>query len=178
MSTTRTWTEQELMALPRDGQKRELVDGEIRVSPAGFRHGQVIIRLGARLVAHVDRFALGYLADSSTGVWMPSGNLRVPDLTFVVRDRLSEGPPEGFLRVVPDLLVEVLSPGDTERYVLDKVGEYLAAGVRLVWVIDPATRSASVHRSVTGVRALGASDDLDGEDVVPGFRCRLGDVLA
>ena len=177
MSTMRTMTEAELMALPRDGFKRELVDGEIVVSPAGPRHGYVIIRLGARLWTHVESHDLGYVLDSSTGCWMPSGNLRVPDLTFVAKDRLPDGPGDAFLRVVPDLLAEVLSPGDSPRRILDKVGEYLAAGVRLVWVIDPRTRRATAHRSLTEVHDLGEDDALDGEDVVPGFRCRLGDVV-
>jgi Uma2 family endonuclease len=108
---------------------------------------------------------------------MPSGNLRVPDITFVSRERLPDGIPEGFLRAIPELVVEVLSPGDSERRILDKVGEYLSAGVRLVWVIDPRSRSASAYRSLTDVRALQQEGVLDGEEVVPGFRCRLGDVL-
>ena len=79
MSTTRTWTDEELMALPEDGFKRELVDGEIQVSPAGAPHGRIIIALGARLHAFVEAHALGYVFDSSTGCWMPSGNLpRLP----------------------------------------------------------------------------------------------------
>jgi len=183
MSTTRTWTDAELMNLPEDGFKRELVDGEIVMSPAGAPHGRVIIELAALLAPHIRRAALGYLFDSSTGCRMPSGNLRVPDLCFVSHARLPGGVPAGFLRVVPDLVVEVLSPGDSERRILDKVGEYLAAGVRLAWVINPATRSAACHRSLTDVRSVDADAQndadrmLDGGDVVPGFRCRLADVL-
>jgi len=78
----------------------------------------------------------------------------------------------------PDLAIEVLSPEDRPRHVLDKVGEYLQAGVRLVWVIDPRRGRAAIYRSLTDVREVGASDALDGEDVVPGFRCVLGDILA
>jgi len=176
-TTTRTMSEAELMALPRDGFKREWVDGEIRVRPAGGPHGWVILQISALLVAHVNAHALGYAFDSSTGCWMPSGNLRVPDLTFVSRERLPEGIGEGFIRVVPDLAVEVLSPGDSQRGILDKVGEYLAAGVRLIWVFDPRARRAVAHRSLTDVRELGEDDFLEGLDVLPGFRCRLGDIL-
>ena len=177
MSTTRTLTEAEIMAWPRDGQKRELVDGEIRVSPAGYDHGRVIIRLAARLATHVETSGLGEVVDSSTGCWMPSGNLRVPDLTFVAAHRVPPPPATGFLRVIPDLVVEVLSPGDSLRGIFDKIGEYLGSGVRMAWVIDPRRRSATVFRSLTDVRRLEEDDALDGEDVVPGFRCRLGDVL-
>jgi Uma2 family endonuclease len=178
MSTTRTWTEEELMALPEDGQKRELVDGEIRVSPAGAPHGRVIVALSARLYTHVEAHGLGHVFDSSTGVWMPSGNLRVPDITFVSTARLPGGVPGGFLRVVPDLAVEVVSPGDSPRGIEDKVGEYLESGVPLAWVIDPERREAAVHRSLTDVWSVGLEDVLDGGDVVPGFCCRLGDVLS
>lgn len=177
MSTTRTWTEAELLALPKDGMKRELVDGEIRVSPAGLPHGIVCVRLASRVLAHVETRSLGHVADSSTGCWMPSGNLRVPDLTFLSRERAPSPLPDGFLRVVPDLVAEVLSPEDSRRAILDKVGEYLEAGVRLVWVIDPKARTAVAWRSLTDARTIRENDDLDGGDVIPGFRCLLRDVL-
>jgi Uma2 family endonuclease len=85
--------------------------------------------------------------------------------------------PAGFSPVPPDLAAEVLSPDDRPRYVLDKIGEYLGAGVRLVWVVDPDSRVATVYRSLTDVGRLEAQDSLDGEDVVPGFRCALADIL-
>jgi Uma2 family endonuclease len=96
----------------------------------------------------------------------------------VARGRFAdEQVPEGFADLAPDLAVEVLSPSDQSRDILDKVGEYLQAGVRLVWVIDPKLRTAAVHKSLTDVRRLGPEDSLDGEDVLPGFRCRLADVI-
>ena len=107
---------------------------------------------------------------------LPGGNIRLPDVSFVAKGRLARDL-DGFGDVAPDLAVEVLSPNDSSRQVLDKVGEYLQAGVRLVWVIDPKHRTAAVHRSLTDVRKLGPDDSLDGEDVVPGFRCRLADVI-
>jgi len=85
--------------------------------------------------------------------------------------------PEGFAELAPDLAVEILSPEDRPREVLDKVGEYLQAGVRLVWVIDPGKGEASVYRSLTDVRVVGSGAALDGEDVLPGFRCPLGEIL-
>jgi Uma2 family endonuclease len=96
----------------------------------------------------------------------------------VARARFTNGVvPEGFIPFAPELAVEVLSPEDRSRPLLDKIGEYLDAGVRLVWLIDPRERQASVHRSLTDVRTLSDSDELSGEDVVPGFRCRLGEIL-
>ena len=178
MSTTRAMTEADLMALPDDGCKRELVDGEITVtSPAGPPHGRTNTRLSARLQMWAERHELGDVYCSSTGFWMSSGNLRVPDVSFIARARLPLPGQRGFSPVPPDLAVEVLSPGDSGRYLLDKVGEYLASGVRLVWIIDPEDRRAVVYRSLTDVRTLAEDDELDGEDVVPGFRCRLAEIL-
>jgi Uma2 family endonuclease len=178
-TTTRSAaTEEDLLRAPRDGRKYELVDGRLRVSPAGGRHGRVCIRLGARLHAFVEERGLGYVFDSSTGFRLPGGNVRVPDASVVARGRFpGEQVPEGFADLAPDLAVEVLSPEDRSRDVLDKVGEYLQAGVRVVWVIDPRQRTAIVYRSLTDVRTLGPNDALDGEDVVPGFRCRLAEVI-
>jgi Uma2 family endonuclease len=79
--------------------------------------------------------------------------------------------------LAPDLAVEVLSPNDRPEDVLEKVGERLGVGTRLVWVIDPETRTAVVYRSLTDVRVIGEADALDGEDVVPGFSCPLRTVL-
>jgi Uma2 family endonuclease len=179
MATTTRATEADLLQTPRDGRKYELVDGEIRVSPAGSRHGAVSLKVAARMLAFVSAQKLGHVFDSSTGFRLPGGNVRSPDASFVARDRFEgDQPPEGFSPVPPDLAVEVLSPDDRPRAILDKVGEYLERGVRLVWVIDPGSRTATVYRSLSDVSRLGPDDDLDGRDVLPGFRCRLGDILA
>lgn len=172
-------TDAELLRMPRDGRKYELVDGEIRVSPAGFRHGAVSVALTLKLGAFVIERRLGRVLDSSTGYRMPAGNVRCPDVSFVSASRLPAGElPSGFAEFLPDLAVEVLSPGDGQREVLDKVGEYLGGGVRLVWVIDPETATAAVFRSLTDVRRVERDGRLDGGDVVPGFTCALGELLA
>jgi Uma2 family endonuclease len=177
-TTARTATETDLLRTPRDGRKYELVDGEIRVSPAGSRHGAVCLRIAARLLAFVEDGRLGHVFEGSTGFRLPGGNVRSPDASFVARGRFEgDTPPETFSPVPPDLAVEVLSPDDRPRQILDKVGEYLECGVRLVWVIDPKARTATVYASLSDVRHLGPDDELDGQDVLPGFRCRLEDVL-
>lgn len=171
-------TEEDLLRAPEDGYKRELVDGAIQVSPAGARHGAIAVRVVARLLAHVERERLGHVFDSSTGFRLPGGNVRCPDASVVCRGRFDgEALPLGFSPVPPDLAVEVLSPEDRPRDVLDKVGEYLGAGVRRVWVIDPDRRSATVYRSLADVTAVGPDGALDGEDVLPGFRCALAELL-
>ena len=171
-------TEEDLLRTPEDGWKHELVDGQIRKSPGGWRHGRVCVKLSSLLEAFAAERQLGYVVDSSTGFRLPGGNVRLPDVAYVAKGHLAgEQEPEGFSDVPPDLAVEVLSPGDRSRDVLDKVGEYLQAGVPLIWVIDPKRRTAAVYRSMTDVRRLGPDDVLDGEGVLPGFHCRLADVI-
>jgi Uma2 family endonuclease len=172
-------TEADLMAMPSDGHKYELVHGEIRrLSPAGARHGEISAEICARLREFVKPRGLGRLFDSSTGFRLPNGNVRSPDVSFVAKGRFeNDESPVGYSPVVPDLAVEVRSPNDTAQEVLDKVGDYLDAGVRLVWVIDPQERRANRYRSLTDVRTASVDDELDGEDVLPGFSCRLGEIF-
>jgi len=171
-------TEDDLRATPQDGQKYELVDGEIRVSPTGGRHGKVSVNLVVALANFARERGLGEVLESSTGFRLPGGNVRSPDVSFIAADRLVNHPlTDDFSELPPDLAVEVLSPSERPRHVLDKIGEYLEAGVRLVWVIDPRKAKAIVYRSLSDVTELQASDELDGEDVLPGFRCRLSEIL-
>lgn len=126
-TTTQHVTDEDLLRMPRDGQKYERVDGQIRVSPAGFRHGAVIARLTIRLGAFVAEHRLGHVVDSSTGFRWPGrhadrpDNVRSPDISFVAAGRLpDEREPDGFAALAPDLAVEVLSPGDRRGDVLEK----------------------------------------------------------
>ena len=184
-TTTRHVTDEDLLRTPRDGRKYERVDGEMRVSPAGGRHGEVIVALTVRSGAFVMGQRLGHVFESSTGFRWPGrstdrpDNVRSPDLSFVASGRFPDGrAPAGFIPFAPDLAVEVLSPADRRNDVLEKVGEYLDAGSRMVWVIDPEQRTAVAYRSLMDVRVIGEAEALDGGDVVPGFTCPLKDVLS
>jgi Uma2 family endonuclease len=178
-ASVRAATERELRLTPEDGRKRELVDGRIVVSPAGARHGQVAVRLVVRLARHVEAQGLGHVFDSSTAFRLPGGNVRVPDVSFVARGRFADGAvPEDFGDLTPDLVVEILSPHEETRPLLDKIGEYLQSGARLVWVIDPKRGRAAVYRSPTDVQDVAPDGVLEGEDVVPGFRCSVREILA
>jgi Uma2 family endonuclease len=146
MAASHTASEADLLRMPDDGWKYELVDGEIRrLSPAGGPHGRIAAELVFRLMAHVKSQSrkVGHVFDSSTGFRLTAGNVRAPDVSFVSADRLPQVP-KGYVPMAPDLAVEILSPDDPPRYVLEKVGEYLQAGVRLVWVIDPEGQKAAV----------------------------------
>lgn len=176
MAATRPITEEEYLALPYDGNSYELVDGQLRMSPkATPRHGRTVTRLLIQLGTFVEAHHLGQVFAPETGFRMPGGNVRGPDLTFVRRDRLSADAALDRFMDPPDLAVEVLSTHDREhpREFMDKIGEYLESGVRLVWVIDDGKRRALVYRAVDDVREIPGHGVLDGEDVVPGFSCPL-----
>jgi Uma2 family endonuclease len=177
MTTTRVITDEELLRLPKDGNKYQLVDGELRVSPAGWAHERVVARLTARLAAWVEAHGLGDVLGSNTLYVLPGGNRRAPDLSFVATGRLLGAAGSVWLALSPDLAVEIVSPNDSAREVMDTVGEYLAAGVRLVWVIDPERRSAAAYRSPTDVREIAPTGNLAGDELLPGFLCPLSEIL-
>jgi Uma2 family endonuclease len=176
-TTQKTWTDEELMALPDDG-KYELVDGELlHMSPAGGRHSDTTIAVSSRLHAFVRERKLGRVFEGQAGYRLPDGNLRSPDVSFVAAGRLPGGVPKGFLHLAPDLVVEVLSPSDRAGDVAHKVGEYLALGVKLLWVIDPEKVTAVVYAPGTPPRTVRRDGALDGEDVLPGFSCPLAELF-
>jgi Uma2 family endonuclease len=171
-------TDEELLRLPQDGSKYEVVDGElIRMTPAGWPHEKIVVRLMTALGSFVKIHPLGDVIGSSALYVLPGGNKRCPDVSFVAAGRLDAHASRPFPELAPDLAVEVISPEDRERQVLDKVGEYLQAGVRLVWVIEPKRRQATAYRGLTDLRVIGPDGSLDGEDVLPGFSCPLADIL-
>ena len=103
--------------------------------------------------------------------------VRKPDVSFIIRDRLpAEQLDEGFLTLPPDLAVEVVSPSDLAYEVEEKVEEYLGVGVRLVWVVYPTTRTIHIHRRDGSTAVVRSPDELNGEDLLPGFVCRVGDI--
>jgi Uma2 family endonuclease len=181
MSThTKIWTEAELMALPKDGNKYELVNGELQMSPAGGHgHGDIIAWLSGRLVMHVRENKLGIVYDGQTGFWMKSGNLRSPDISVVGKDRLKEFPKQrGFLHIAPDLAVEVLSESDISTTISEKAAEYFDSGTQLLWVVNPVEKTVLVYHSATPDTLLKSGDSLDGENVVPGFSMPIDELFA
>ncbi len=104
--------------------------------------------------------------------------VRAPDVAFVGRARAGLIAKRGYAELAPDLLAEILSPDDRPAEVLAKVADWLAAGTKLVWVVDPERSEVRVYRSDGSLSVLREHDSLDGEDVLPGFTCPLSDVLA
>lgn len=167
---------EELLRSPaRD--RAELVRGVLRVSePPGARHGQIATRLAARLHTFVEARRLGtVLVEAGFTLRRSPDTVRGPDVSFVCAQRLDpDQVPAGFLPFAPDLVVEIASPGDRDEDLAAKVSDYLEAGARLVWVIDPAGPTATVHRADRSTTRFGARDILSGENVVPGFSCAIG----
>ncbi len=118
-------------------------------------------------------------ADASYQCFLDApGKVRRPAVSFIRRERLPKAEDrQGHCPVAPDLAAEVVSPNDLYENVESKVKEYLTAGVQLVWVINPATRTVRVHRTDGTVADLGESDSLDGEAILPGFECRVGELF-
>ena len=181
MSTTTLTTAEQFMRMPRDGYRYELVSGELRtMSPPGLTHGVLMLRLGGLLEAYVREHKLGLAAggDAAFILARDPDTVRGPDVAFIRQERLAANPPtDGFWPGAPDLAVEILSPGDRIREVNEKVEAWLEAGVRMVWVVDPDRRTVTVHRPAAGIETLTEDADLDGRDVLPGFRCRVADLF-
>lgn len=175
-------TAEQLAELPDDGWRHELIKGELQtMAPAGRQHGRVALTIGRQIGNYVEDHALGECFGAETGflVSRDPDTVRAPDVAFIRTDRVP--PPEdiGFAEVVPDLVVEVVSPSDRSSDVTKKALFWLGVGVRLVWVVDPLARVVAVHRTGDVIGLLQGSDALlSGEDVLPGFTARLGDILA
>jgi Uma2 family endonuclease len=180
-STTQLMTADELLKLPRGRFRYELVKGElITMSPAGSEHGAVIMNLAVPLGQYIKANNLGIIFGAETGFKIAENpdTVLAPDVAFVSREHIPEsGIPKKYWPGAPDLAVEVLSPGDTAREVEKKVGQWLAAGARLVWTVDPARENVTAHRTSRDASTFSEKDELDGEDVVPGFSCRISEIF-
>lgn len=175
-----TLTAAGLLEIDLPGKSAELVKGRLVVrEPPGVWHGKVAAKLTYLMGAFVYANDLGVLCAQDTGFQIEADpdTVRAPDLAFVAAARMHIVQPTGYGTAAPDLVVEVASPHDKPGEVLSKVGDWLQAGVRLVWVIDPMRTAAQVHRADGSIALVGLDGALDGEDVLAGFSVRLSDVL-
>lgn len=157
----------------------ELVRGELRMMiPPGFDHGRVTVRLTTPLSEHVEAHGLGTVVAAETGFLLARDpdTVRAPDIAFVAAVRLP-GPERGYFPGAPDLAVEVLSPDDRPGYVREKVAEWLDAGARAVWVVDPRAKTVAVHVARREPVVLGEADVLRGGEVVPGFEVAVSRIF-
>jgi Uma2 family endonuclease len=174
-------TPEELLTMP-DGDRYELVDGRLVERDMGAQSSHIAAVLIRLLDMYVTTQKLGlvFATDCGYQIFADHPNqVRFPDASFIARGRLPDDrPPPGHVRVPPDLVVEVVSPRDTACELDQKVEEYLQAGVRLIWVVYPSTRRVMVYRKAGGISRLGPTEELGGEDVLPGFACRVADLFA
>lgn len=159
----------------------ELIDGELREKQVGGESSYVNNEFGRAIGAFVREHSLGWVFDSECGYQcFPTHprTVRKPDVSFVRRGRFpNERLPRGHVRIPPDLAVEVVSPGDTWYEVEEKVAEYLAVEVPLVWVVNPDCRTVHVYRPDGTVTRLRDTDVLTGGPVLPGFQVRVAELL-
>lgn len=151
------------------------------MSPTGFKHGTIVARLTGALVQHIEAHDLGEVTGAETGFKLASDpdTVRAPDVGFVRRERIPAGDlTDKFWPGAPDLAVEVMSPNDILTEVDEKVEGYLSAGVRLIWIVNPKTRTVTAHQQNSEPQMLTEIDTLDGLDVVTGFQYKVARLFA
>jgi len=181
MTTPALLTADDLMRLQPPDKRTELVRGQMIVrEPAGFRHGDVAMSIALAIGQYLRDSPVGRLLAAETGfiLFTNPDTVRAPDVAFVRHDRIPDPMPRGYAPFAPDLAVEVLSPDDRPGEVLAKVADWLKAGTRLVWVVDPDRKLARIYRADGTSVEIGEDGALEGEDVLPGFECALADVLS
>jgi Uma2 family endonuclease len=175
-------TAEELLGMPDDSMRRELVRGELRVmSPAGARHGRVAATMAVLLGTHVRQSGVGVAYGAETGFVLAHDpdTVRAPDAAFVSRDRFEAvGDTEKFWPGAPDLAVEVVSPDDSFREVQEKALEWIAAGCVAVLVLDPDERTATVYRAEGDAHIYGGENEVELSDAVPGFSVTVAELFA
>jgi Uma2 family endonuclease len=174
-------TAAELLVLPDDGMRHELVRGElITMPPAGVEHGVVSLATGAQLRAHARATGCGMgLAEVGFLIARDPDTVRAPDAAFIARERWEAlGPTPKYWPEAPALAVEVVSPGDRFGEVQAKAFEWLDAGATAVLVLDPRRRTATVYRARDDVRVHAVGEELELDDAVPGWRPPVDDLFA
>ncbi len=173
-------TADELLVLQPPDKSTELVRGRMIVrEPPSAMHGLYSAQLCFLLLRHVHPARLGVVFGQDTGFHIASDpdTVLAPDVAFISAARVAQIPAVGYAQMVPDLVAEIISPGERRAAVIRKVAKWLAAGVRVVWLIDPLRTEARIYGSDGSERVVPADGDLTGEEVLPGFRCPLAAVF-
>jgi len=181
MATTAYVPAEALLAAYPEDARVEVVDGVVvPMSPTNSWHSWVTGELFFVVARHVRAHRLGRAFTEGTGFMLARDPdiLRAPDTAVVTADRLPPPRRDAYWELAPDLAAEVLSPGETASAVARKVDEYLRYGVRLVWVVDPATRTVTVYTASAAPRRLAPGATLDGGHVLPGFTLPLTELFA
>ena len=181
-ATTQPTTAEQLLHMPKDNFRYELVEGVlIKMSPTGFEHGGIAATVAALLWQHARAKNLGHVLGAETGFKLASDpdTVLAPDAAFIRQEEVDRvGRTKKFWPGAPDLAVEVMSPDDSVRKMDEKAKSWLAFGARMVWVVNPKRRTISVYQHSADTSELNEGDALDGQDVVPGFLCSVKEVFS
>ena len=158
----------------------ELVDQTLVEKAMGYEASIVAITIARILSLYVSRQKLGLISGADGFFRLPSSDTRGPDVAFVSRERLRSVsvPDEAYPAIAPDLVVEVLSPGNTPAEMTRKRLEYFNSGVRIVWIVDCRRRSVGVYTSPDAHTVLDESATIDGGDVLPEFTSAVAEFFA
>jgi Uma2 family endonuclease len=173
-------TPEELLEID-DRPMPELVDGEFLEREMGQKSDSIAATCLILIGVFVREHGLGLVNGGQGSYQIFPDNpkkVRIPDVSFTRKERLPEdGPAKGHGRIAPDLVVEVISPNDLMEDVTEKIDDYLAAGIPLIWVVDPSTRTVLVFHRDGSARRLKVGEFLEGEDVLPGFRLEVASIF-
>lgn len=180
MSTTSTalMTAEELMQLPHDDLRHELINGELITMPLPkLPHGRIATRLGFQIMRFVlenDDLGEVYIGDVGFQLtWNPDTVLS-PDISFISKERQEQaGDAEGYGQGPPDLAVEVYSPGYRPGEISKRISRWFSVGTKQVWVVALKQSTVAVYRSESDVETFSGSDYLEAQDLLPGFRISL-----
>ncbi len=157
----------------------ELIDGRITaMSPTGFEHSYYEVELGSELRAYVRQQKLGQVAGGEAGILIKRNpdRVRAADVLFISYERLANRP-KGYLQVIPELVVEIVSPHDRWYDIQDKIQDYFSIGIERLWIVEPAQKTVRVYRSPTEFALLTAVDILRGEGILDGFALPLAELF-
>lgn len=175
------YTPEDLLRMP-DGDRYELVDGHlVERNIMGGTSGWIGNRIGRALSEYEDANGGRAFGDSVGYQCFPFApdRVRLPDASYIGPKRLTDNEiPSGHIPVAPDLAVEVISPNDIYYSVENKVDEYLQAGVKMVWLVNPELRTIRIFReNIFNMKQVGPADELTGDDVLPGFSCPVAELF-
>lgn len=175
-------TAEQWLALAADHAPCELIAGEFRqLLPDGPEHDAVALRLAARLAAHAQARNLGLVFEPTVGFVLRRNpdTVSVADVAFVSRERASDQPTHhALIEGAPSLAIEVVAPGQRRAGVDAKAACWIEHGSRMAWVVDPQARTIAVLRGGATARIIAPDEEVSGDEVVPGFRCRIDDLVA
>ena len=174
-----TMTADDLLAMPDDGFRYELVRGELRkMSPASHFHGECAAYIVISFGGHVRANRLGKPYTAEAGFRLAPNHVRAPDAAFVRAERADAArDTDGFFPGPPDLAIEVISPSDRYTKVSEKVADWLAAGTLAVVTVNPRNRTVEIHRPHADAVVLSEDDVLEVQDIIPGWRMPVSEIF-